>query len=166
MGGHHFEVIGVGKRSLAPQTKTTSLISIVLLGGIAIGTVDQAHVVMVNAFTEILDGESVIRQGDLDGTIRAACLDVSIPGVTQHFTYYGQALILVEGARQDVEELGTIGDAEFDGLLAEELTMREYYIRIIKHYLKKYNNKVTKVAEVLDVGKSSIYNLIKEEGIG
>lgn len=55
--------------------------------------------------------------------------------------------------------------SDFDGLLAEELTMREYYIRIIKHYLKKYNNKVTKVAEVLDIGKSSIYNLIKDEGL-
>ena len=55
--------------------------------------------------------------------------------------------------------------SEFDGFLSEELTMREYYIHIIKHYLKKYNNKVTRVAEVLEIGKSSIYNLIKEEGM-
>lgn len=55
--------------------------------------------------------------------------------------------------------------SELEGLLSEELTMREYYTRIIKHYLKKYNNKVTKVAEILDIGKSSIYNLMKEEGL-
>ena len=56
-------------------------------------------------------------------------------------------------------------NSELEGLLAEELTMREYYTRIIKHYLKKYNNKVTKVSELLDIGKSSIYNLMKEEGL-
>lgn len=55
--------------------------------------------------------------------------------------------------------------SELEGLLSEELTMREYYTRIIKHYLKKYNNKVTKVSELLDIGKSSIYNLMKEEGL-
>ena len=118
MRGHHFEVISVGKRSLAPQTKTTSLIAIVLLRGIAIGAVDQAHVVMVDAFTEILDDERVICQGDLDGTMWAACFDVGIPGIAKHFTHHSQDLILVERTRQDVEELGTAGDTELDGLLA------------------------------------------------
>ncbi len=43
--------------------------------------------------------------------------------------------------------------------------MREYYRQILKYYLKKYNNKVAKVSQILDIGKSSIYNFIKEEGL-
>lgn len=54
---------------------------------------------------------------------------------------------------------------DFDTLLNEEMTMREYYRRILKYYLKKYNNKVAKVSQILDIGKSSIYNFIKEEGL-
>ncbi len=52
---------------------------------------------------------------------------------------------------------------ELDNLLMQETTMREYHKKIIKYYLKKYNNKVRVVAEVLDVGKSSIYNILKDE---
>jgi DNA-binding NtrC family response regulator len=75
------------------------------------------------------------------------------------------AAIMTNSDTIEPEHIVFSSTSEFDGLLSEELTMREYYIRIIKHYLKKYNNKVTKVAEVLDIGKSSIYNLIKDEGL-
>lgn len=75
------------------------------------------------------------------------------------------AAIMTNSEYIEPEHLVFSSSGEFDGLLSEELTMREYYKHIIKHYLKKYNNKVTRVAEVLDIGKSSIYNLIKEDGI-
>lgn len=75
------------------------------------------------------------------------------------------AAIMTNNEYIEPEHIVFSSSSEFDGLLSEELTMREYYKHIIKHYLKKYNNKVTRVAEVLDIGKSSIYNLLKEEGI-
>jgi DNA-binding NtrC family response regulator len=65
----------------------------------------------------------------------------------------------------DKEHIIFNSTSDLDGILSDEMTMREYYIRIIKHYLKKYNNKVSNVAKVLDIGKSSIYNLIKDEGL-
>lgn len=65
----------------------------------------------------------------------------------------------------DKEHIIFNSTSDLDGILSDEMTMREYYVRIIKHYLKKYNNKVSNVAKVLDIGKSSIYNLIKEEGL-
>ncbi len=47
-------------------------------------------------------------------------------------------------------------------ILKEELTLKEYTERIILHFLKKYNN-VVEVAEKLDIGKSTIYNLLKKQ---
>jgi DNA-binding NtrC family response regulator len=44
----------------------------------------------------------------------------------------------------------------------EELTLKEYNERIILYFLKKYNN-VMEVASKLDVGKSTIYNLLKQQ---
>lgn len=44
----------------------------------------------------------------------------------------------------------------------EERTMREYQIDILKFYLKKYNDNVLQVSEKLDLGKSTIYRMIKE----
>jgi len=50
-----------------------------------------------------------------------------------------------------------------EDLFNEEMTLKEYTEKIIRHYLSKYNNNVLKVAEKLDIGKSTIYNLIKKE---
>jgi DNA-binding NtrC family response regulator len=47
-------------------------------------------------------------------------------------------------------------------LLQEEKSLRLYTYEIIRFYLKKYNQNILKVAEVLDVGKSTIYRMIKE----
>ena len=52
--------------------------------------------------------------------------------------------------------------AELD-ILAEEMTLKEYSERIIRHYLRLYDNNVLKVAKKLDIGKSTIYNMIKRD---
>ncbi len=46
-------------------------------------------------------------------------------------------------------------------IVYSEKTLREYNIEIITNYLLKYNLNVVKVAEKLDIGKSTIYNMIK-----
>jgi len=48
-------------------------------------------------------------------------------------------------------------------LFSKELTLTEYTEKIITHFLDKYNNNVLKVAEKLDIGKSTIYNLLKKQ---
>lgn len=50
-------------------------------------------------------------------------------------------------------------------ITAEEKTLREYSIDIIRSYLRKYNNNVLRVAEKLDVGKSTIYKMIQNKEI-
>lgn len=46
-------------------------------------------------------------------------------------------------------------------IVPTEKTLREYTTDIIVYYLEKYNQNVVKVAEKLDIGKSTIYNMIK-----
>ncbi len=46
-------------------------------------------------------------------------------------------------------------------ITATERTLKEYNNYIIKHFLKKYDNNVLMVAKKLDIGKSTIYNLLK-----
>ena len=47
-------------------------------------------------------------------------------------------------------------------LMDGELTMKEYVNKIVYHYLKRYRNVVL-VAKKLDVGKSTIYKMLKED---
>jgi len=46
--------------------------------------------------------------------------------------------------------------------LSEEKTLEQHNRDIIDHYLKKYNNEVLKVARKLDIGKSTIYRMLKD----
>ncbi len=50
-----------------------------------------------------------------------------------------------------------------DDMFSNDLTLRQYTHRIINHMMKKYNDNVVKVAEVLDVGKSTVYRILKDE---
>ncbi len=73
------------------------------------------------------------------------------------------AAVMADNPVIDENDISMNPTNELDNLLMQETTMREYHKKIIKYYLKKYNNKVRVVAEVLDVGKSSIYNILKDE---
>jgi len=47
----------------------------------------------------------------------------------------------------------------------QELSLKEYNNRIIDFFLKKYDNNVIKVADILDIGKSTIYRYLKDKTI-
>ncbi|HTA61473.1 MAG TPA: sigma-54-dependent Fis family transcriptional regulator, partial [Bacteroidia bacterium] len=47
-------------------------------------------------------------------------------------------------------------------VMNEELTLREYELRILTVYLKKYNNDIKLVADKLGIGQSTIYRMLKE----
>jgi two-component system response regulator AtoC len=48
---------------------------------------------------------------------------------------------------------------------ASEKTLKEYTIEIVSGFLKKYNNDVIEVAKKLDIGKSTIYNMMQKNEI-
>ena len=51
---------------------------------------------------------------------------------------------------------------DIEDFLEDDLTLDQYNGRIIKWFLNKYNNNVLQVAEKLEIGKSTIYRMIKE----
>ncbi|MBI3510694.1 MAG: sigma-54-dependent Fis family transcriptional regulator [Bacteroidetes bacterium] len=48
-------------------------------------------------------------------------------------------------------------------VISEEASLREYNIRIVKTYLRKYNNDVKLVAQKLGIGSATIYRMQKED---
>ncbi|HRZ76584.1 MAG TPA: sigma-54 dependent transcriptional regulator, partial [Bacteroidales bacterium] len=59
------------------------------------------------------------------------------------------------------EDISFAGSHYRTDFLLEENTLEGYERLIIGHYLKKYNHNVKLVAEKLDIGKSTIYRLLK-----
>jgi two-component system, NtrC family, response regulator AtoC len=54
-------------------------------------------------------------------------------------------------------------DDPLNTITGEELTMRDYEMKILKTTLKKYNNDINLTAGKLDIGVSTIYRMLKEE---
>lgn len=55
-------------------------------------------------------------------------------------------------------------NAKSDFLLEED-TLEGYVRKIVKYYLQKYNNNVMVVAKKLDIGKSTIYRMLKNNEV-
>ncbi|MCK5907571.1 MAG: sigma-54-dependent Fis family transcriptional regulator, partial [Flavobacteriales bacterium] len=62
----------------------------------------------------------------------------------------------------DIKFNSTKGISDF---LLDEKTLKDYTRGIIKHFLTKYDDNVLLVAEKLDVGKSTIYRMLKNHEI-
>ncbi len=54
------------------------------------------------------------------------------------------------------------GQDLLNNIIHEELSLREYDIRIVKKFLDKYENNIKLVAEKLDLGVATIYRMLKE----
>lgn len=48
-------------------------------------------------------------------------------------------------------------------LLLHDLTMREYEIAIVKHFMKRFDNNTKTVADKLAIGQTTVYRLLKED---
>ncbi len=75
------------------------------------------------------------------------------------------AAVMSEGTEVLESDVNLLTSRSNDFFLAKEMSMKEYTVRIIRHFLDKYDNNVVKVAEKLDIGKSTIYKMIQEKEI-
>lgn len=90
-----------------------------------------------------------------------------------HYSYPGNvrelkaiielAAVMAVGDRIEADDIEFNSIKKQDAFLLEETTLKEYTRRIILHFLKKYDNNVLLTAKKLDIGKSTIYRLLKEE---
>jgi DNA-binding NtrC family response regulator len=71
--------------------------------------------------------------------------------------------VLTNSGEIDTEHLIFNSAGNEADLFSQEMSLKEYTEKIIFHYLKKYDNNVIKVAEKLDIGKSTIYNMLKKK---
>jgi DNA-binding NtrC family response regulator len=73
------------------------------------------------------------------------------------------ACVMCDGKEIKLEDLTFTSINSTNFFLSEEKTLKEYNAEIILHYLKKNNNDVIKTAKKLDIGKSTIYNLLNAQ---
>jgi len=75
------------------------------------------------------------------------------------------AVVMCDGVEVGPEDITFHSALNSDMLIGGNKSLREHVNGIIKYYLSKNENNVVKTAEILDIGKSTIYKLLKSGDI-
>lgn len=76
------------------------------------------------------------------------------------------ACVMCDNKTIEPENIKFTKSTSSQDILMKEMTLDEYTFRIISSYLEKYNNNVLLVAKKLNIGKSTIYRMLKENSTG
>ena len=71
------------------------------------------------------------------------------------------AVVMADEELIQSEHITLNTSASIADLLNKEMTLKEFEIQILQHYLDKYEKDVLLVAKKLDVGKSTLYRMIQ-----
>jgi two-component system response regulator AtoC len=73
------------------------------------------------------------------------------------------ASVMADGGEIESENINFPSSDLLADLTIEEKSLKEYNIVIIKHFLSKYDDNVIETANALQIGKSTIYRMLKEQ---
>jgi DNA-binding NtrC family response regulator len=99
----------------------------------------------------------------ISGEAQKKLLSYSYPGNIREL----KSIIDLAAVLSDGNEIGP-NEIQFNSLhkennfIGEEMTLKAFEYKIIRHFLDKYEQNVPKVAEILDIGKSTLYRYLKE----
>ncbi len=63
----------------------------------------------------------------------------------------------------DKDDINFSSSNTLNDFLLDETTLEEYNVRIIKHFLEKYDNKVRVVSKKLGIGKTTLYRMMQNK---
>lgn len=72
------------------------------------------------------------------------------------------AAVMCDGDTITADDISYTSVKGAETFMAEEKTLRAYNRDIIRHFLRKYDNDVMRVANKLDIGKSTIYKMLQD----
>ena len=117
---------------------------------------------MAKYFSDLFARENRLPSKNIAKSARAKLLNHFWPGNVRELKAVMElAVVMSESESIEAINLTLNSSATVPHILLEQKTLKEYTNTIIEHYLTKHNRNVIRVAENLDVGKSTIYRMIK-----
>jgi len=93
-------------------------------------------------------------------------LNYSYPGNIRELKAVAElALIMSNGREITASDVTFMELDSLTDMISRETTLDNYICYIVQHFLEKYDNNAILVAKKLDIGKSTIYRMIKKYGL-
>ncbi len=118
--------------------------------------------ILTNHFLKEFCRENNLPKKEFSSGARHKLLSYHFPGNIRELKAVVElAAVMSNNQEIEADDLILSPTSAATDLLGPEMTLKQYEARIIKHFLDKLNNNVILVANKLDIGKSKIYNMIK-----
>lgn len=121
-------------------------------------------IILAKHFIQLFCKENNMAMKTLTPEASARLLSYAFPGNVRELKSVLELAVTLSEQDEITADHIILGEATdmFADLLKNELNLREYDIRIVKTFLKKYDNNMKLVAEKLDIGVATIYRMLKE----
>lgn len=108
--------------------------------------------------------ENNIPQKYITEEARAKIMHYSWPGNVRELKSVIELAVVLSNTDEITDsDITLLGNEDLiSDLLLKEETMRNYSIKIVQHFLSRYDNDTKKVADLLDIGQTTVYRLLKE----
>lgn len=125
---------------------------------------EQDTLILARHFIELFAKENKSKPLILSNEARKKLLSYSFPGnVRELKSIIDLACVMADNGEIMAEDITFYNlEKKSENFLTSQKTLKEYTTDIILHFLKKNNNDVIKTAKMLDIGKSTIYNLLHQ----
>ncbi|UPQ76114.1 sigma-54-dependent transcriptional regulator [Chryseobacterium nepalense] len=125
---------------------------------------EQDALILARHFIELFAKENKSKPLALSDEAKKKLLSYSFPGnVRELKSVIDLACVMADNGEIMAEDITFYNlEKKSENFLNGRKTLKEYTTDIIFHFLKKNNNDVIKTAKMLDIGKSTIYNLLSQ----
>jgi len=107
--------------------------------------------------------ENSIPEKTLSTNAQKKLLSYSYPGNIRELKAIVElSVVMANGKEIDADNLVFSQNDVLPNIVSEEMTLREYDLKIVNTYLSRFDNNIKLVAEKLDIGQATIYRMLKE----
>ena len=122
-------------------------------------------IILAKHFIQVFCKENKMATKTLTPEASARLLSYSFPGNIRELKSVIELAVTLADQHEISADHIVLGRGQdlLDDIFSNELSLREYDIRIVKKFLDKYDNNIKLVAEKLDLGVATIYRMLKED---
>lgn len=122
-------------------------------------------IILAKHFIQVFCKENKMETKTLTPEASARLLSYSFPGNIRELKSVIELAVTLADQHEISADHIVLGRGQdlLDDIFSNELSLREYDIRIVKKFLDKYDNNIKLVAEKLDLGVATIYRMLKED---
>ncbi|MFL3662882.1 MAG: sigma-54-dependent transcriptional regulator [Flavobacteriales bacterium] len=125
---------------------------------------DNDALLLAKFFVDAFCKENNLEPKSISENARKKLLSYNWPGnIRELKSVVELAIVMSSGKEISADDISLSTNDALPNVLTDEMTMREYEIRIVNHYMQKCNNNTKLVADKLGIGQTTVYRLLNED---